>query len=166
MPITLSYTFRPEDEQRLLRIASRLTMRMPFLVAFAVTTPLFIFAGIALATEELVPGLLFLLVGVGGMIRVVQHLRLRALIQRRFREAVRSSPSCSWVLEETGITSADQKERMLWSSFSQALMCPEGLVFSGSAFAWIPREALPDSATMPIVRQLVLKNRIRYEERA
>ena len=162
--MTLCYTFRPDDEKRLLRIVDRLTMRMPFLIAFALVTPLFIFVGIALATEELVPGILFFLVGIGGVVRVALHLQLRASIKRRFRNAVRSSSACSWILEEDGIASVDQKEKMLWSSFSQARLCPEGLIFTGGAFAWIPREALQGDVDMAFIRQLIIENGIRYEE--
>ena len=45
-------------------------------------------------------------------------------------------------------------------------MCPEGLVLTGSAFAWIPNEALPESKDLPLIRQLILKHGIPYEERA
>lgn len=162
--MTLSYTFRPEDEARLLRIVDRLTMRMPFLIAFAAVTPLFIFAGIALATEELVPGILIFLVGIGGVVRVAVHLHLRASIKRRFRNAVCSSSACPWILDESGIASADSKEKMLWSSFSHARLCSEGLIFTGGAFAWIPREALQGDVDMAFIRELMLKNGIRCEE--
>ena len=67
-------------------------------------------------------------------------------------------------MEEDGIASVDQKEKMLWSSFSQARLCPEGLIFTGGAFAWIPREAIQGDADVAFIRQLIIKSGIHYEE--
>lgn len=164
--MTLSYTFHPEDEQRLLQIAGRLTMRMPFLIVLAAVAPLFIFAGIAVATEEVLPGILVAVIGIGLGFQVIAQFRARTLIVQRFRESIGSSFPCSWVLDDAGISSADQKEKIAWSLFSQALICPEGLVLTGNAFAWIPQEAFTGSEDLPSVRKLLLKHRIRYEERA
>lgn len=164
--MTLSYTFRPEDELRLLRIVGRVTMRMPFLIVLVIVAPVFLFMGIALATEEVLPGVLTVLVGIGVAFQAVVQFRSRALIIRRFRASVGASITCSWLLDDGGITSVDQKEKMPWSSFSQAFICPEGLVLTGNAFAWIPKEAFAGGVDLPAVRQLLLKHRIRYEERA
>jgi len=164
--LQVSHTFRAEDEPRLLAIVGRLTLRLPFLIILAAVTPLFLLGGIAIATEELLPGALVALVGIGLVVRVVMEFQLRSMLKRKFQEAIRSSPSCSWVIDDEGLASTDGKEKMKWSSFSHALFCPEGLVLTGGAFTWIPKEAFANAEHLRALRPVLLKHRVRCEESA
>jgi hypothetical protein len=164
--LVASYTFRAEDERRLFNIVGRVTMRLPFLFVLAAVAPLFLVFGIAVATEELLEGIFVALVGLGVAIRVVVEFRLRSAIKRQFRESIGSSPSCSWVIDDDGIASMDRTYLLRWSSFSNALFCPEGLVLSGGAFFWMPKEAFSKAEDFQALRPIILKHRIRCEERA
>ncbi len=164
--MTLNYTFRPEDERRLLRIFRGVTIRGLFVVLLGVISPLFVALGIMIAQQEFLYGAFVALIGLGMLCRIILQLRFESKVRSAFRTAVGRSVACAWVLDDDGISSMTGEEKMKWSSFKKATLCSEGFVLSDGDFAWIPKEAIRAPEHVQALRELVLKHGLRLEERA